>query len=257
MNPRRLAAWAGTRFGLLIALAVAWELLAVAGRSVFFPPPTTIIGRLYDGWLANPAALQQHLLPSILRLLTGWSAAIAVGVGLGTVIGLSRRIAELVEPTAHFLRAIPPPALIPLFIVVLGIDDPMKIALIAFGVVWPILINTIDGVRSVDELQIDTARAYRIGALDRVGRIILPSAAPKIFVGLRLSLSMAVILMVISEMVATINGIGFTLVDAQSAFRMRDVWAGIVLLGIIGYGLNAALAAIEARSVRWQRGARA
>jgi ABC-type nitrate/sulfonate/bicarbonate transport system permease component len=131
----------------------------------------------------------------------------------------------------------------------------MKIAMIAFGVVWPILVNTIDGVRSVDPLHLDTGRIYRVGLRDRLFRIVLPSAAPKIFAGLRVSLSIAVILMVISEMIATLNGVGFTLVQAQRSFRTLDVWAGIVLLGIIGYVLNVILGVAERRVLHWQRGA--
>jgi ABC-type nitrate/sulfonate/bicarbonate transport system permease component len=153
------------------------------------------------------------------------------------------------------MRAIPPPALIPLFIVLLGIGDSMKVAMILFGVIWPILLNTVDGVRSVDALHLDTARIFGVSRRDVLFRVVLPSAGPKIFAGLRVSLSIAVILMVISEMVATLNGIGFTLVQAQRNFRMLDVWAGILMLGLIGYVLNTFLSLIERRVLRWQRGA--
>src|SRR5690606_2298393 len=128
-------------------------------------------------------------------------------------------------------------------------------AIIGFGAVWPILLNTADGVASVEPLQRDTARAYRIGFGDQLLRIILPAAAPKIFAGLRISLSIAVILMVISEMVATVDGVGFALVQAQRSFRTLDVWAAILVLGIIGFALNAALTAVEGRALRWHRGA--
>jgi ABC-type nitrate/sulfonate/bicarbonate transport system permease component len=131
----------------------------------------------------------------------------------------------------------------------------MKVAMIAFGVVWPILLNTADGVGSVEPLHRETGRAFRVGGRDQVIRIVLPSAAPKIFAGLRVSLSIAVILMVISEMVATVNGVGFELVQAQRSFRTLDVWATIVLLGIIGYVLNAILAVIERNMLSWHRGA--
>jgi ABC-type nitrate/sulfonate/bicarbonate transport system permease component len=252
---RRGVLGAATRLSVLAAILLAWQVLATANHSVFFPPFTTVLARLVDSWLTDVDAIQMHLVPSLLRLLAGWSVAIAVGVSLGTVIGLSARLAELIEPSAQFLRAIPPPALLPLFLVLFGIGDGMKVAMIAFGVVWPILVNTVDGVRSVDPLQLDTGRIYRIGLWDRLFRIILPSAAPKVFAGLRVSLSIAVILMVISEMVATLNGIGFTLVQAQTSFRTIDVWAGIVLLGSIGYVLNAALGVVEGRVLHWQQGA--
>jgi len=131
------------------------------------------------------------------------------------------------------------------------------VAMIGFGVVWPILINTADGVASVDPLQRDTGRAYRIGFRDELARIILPSASPKIFAGLRISLSIAVILMVISEMVGAVNGVGFELIQAQRGFRTLDVWATLLLLGLLGYVLNAVLGMIERHVLRWHRGAMA
>jgi ABC-type nitrate/sulfonate/bicarbonate transport system permease component len=191
----------------------------------------------------------------MLRLLGGWFGAVIIGIVVGTVIGLSARARDYVNPIVQFLRAIPPPALLPLFIVLMGIGDTMKATMILFGVVWPILLNTVDGVSSVEPLHRETGRVFRVGFRDELLRIVLPSAAPKIFAGLRVSLSIAVILMVISEMVATVNGVGFELVQAQRSFRSLDVWATIVLLGIIGYTLNAILAAVEGYVLSWHRGA--
>jgi ABC-type nitrate/sulfonate/bicarbonate transport system permease component len=237
------------RISVLVGLLLTWQIVAVILGSPFFPPFTETVVRLWEAWLTNPDALSTQLVPSLVRLLAGWLIAVAVGVGLGTLIGLSARLRDFADPIVQFLRAIPPPALLPLFIVLLGIGDSMKVSMIAFGVVWPILLNTIDGVQSVDSLQRETGRVYRIGRTDTFLRIILPSAAPKVFAGLRVSLSIAVILMVITEMVATINGVGFTLVQAQRTFRMLDMWAAILVLGIIGYTLNAALARVEARAL--------
>jgi ABC-type nitrate/sulfonate/bicarbonate transport system permease component len=237
------------RISVLAALLVAWQIAATIVSSPFFPPFTDTVRRLWESWLTNPQALATQLVPSMVRLLAGWLIAVALGIGLGTAIGLSARVRDYVDPIVQFLRAIPPPALLPVFVVLLGIGDSMKVTMIAVGVVWPILLNTIDGVQSVDALQRETGRVYRIGRTDTVLRIILPAAAPKVFAGLRVSLSIAVILMVISEMVATINGVGFALVQAQRTFRMLDMWAAILLLGIIGYALNAALARVEARAL--------
>ena len=242
------------RVSLLAALAISWQLLAlVTDDRVFWPTFTDVAARLWEVWLGNPEAWSESVLPSMVRLLAGWAGAVLAGVAIGTAIGLSGRARDYVDPMIHFLRAIPPPALLPLFIVLLGIGDAMKIAMIGFGVVWPILLNTVDGVRSVDPLHLATARVYRMGGWDRLTGVVLPSAAPKIFAGLRVSLSIAVILMVISEMVATVNGVGFQLVQAQRSFRTLDVWAVIVLLGIIGYTLNAILAGIEGRVLVWHR----
>jgi ABC-type nitrate/sulfonate/bicarbonate transport system permease component len=255
MTLRRTAVDVGLRLSVLAALIAVWQIVTMLNPSVFFPTFTTIVDRFVNAWLTNPVAIQTHLVPSLGRLLAGWLLAVVVGISVGTLIGMSSRLADFIEPSAQFLRAIPPPALIPLFIVLFGIGDAMKVAMITFGVIWPIVINTIDGVRSVDPLQLDTGRIYRVGLVDRLFRIILPSAAPKIFAGLRVSLSIAVILMVISEMIATLNGVGFTLVQAQRSFRTLDVWAGIVLLGIIGYSLNLVLGVVERRVLHWQKGA--
>jgi ABC-type nitrate/sulfonate/bicarbonate transport system permease component len=186
-------------------------------------------------------------------VLGGWLAASVLGIGVGVVIGLSSRARDYVSPVIHFLRAIPPPALLPVFLVLLGIGDAMKVSMIAFGAVWPILLNTADGVGSVEPQLRETARAYRIGRRDEILRVVLPAASPRIFAGLRISLSIAVILMVISELVATVNGVGFELVQAQRSFRTLDLWAIIVLLGIIGYVLNAILGLVEDHILRWHR----
>lgn len=252
---RRLLIGVSLRLSVLLGLVVVWQVLTSATDSPFFPTFAETADQLWDNWLTEPRVIAGHLLPSLVRLLAGWFAAVVVGIVVGTLIGISARLRDYVDPIVQFLRAIPPPALLPLFIVLLGIGDQMKVAMILFGVVWPILLNTVDGVRSVDSLHLDTARVFGLRRRDVLFSVILPSAGPKIFAGLRISLSIAVILMVISEMVATLNGVGFTLVQAQRNFRMLDVWAGILLLGIIGYVLNTALSLVERRFLRWQRGA--
>lgn len=246
----------GLRLSVLAGLAVAWQLAAlVANDPISWPTFTEVVARVWSTWATDPAAWSDSMAPSLARLLAGWAMAVMVGVVIGTILGLSATARDYLGPTVSFLRAIPPPALLPLFIVLLGIGDGMKAAVIGFGAVWPILLNTADGVASVDQLQRDTARAYRIGVRDELLRIVLPAAGPKIFAGLRISLSIAVILMVISEMVATVDGVGFALVQAQRSFRTLDVWAAIMVLGIIGFALNAALAVVEGRALRWHRGA--
>ncbi|HEY7463385.1 MAG TPA: ABC transporter permease [Candidatus Limnocylindria bacterium] len=246
----------GLRVSVLAAVLITWQLITVlVDDPVNWPTFADVIGRFWTRWLTNPDAWASSLAPSLARLLAGWAGAVLVGVATGTAIGLSARARDVLGPIVHFLRAIPPPALLPLFIVLLGIGDGMKAVMIAFGAVWPILLNTADGVASVEPLHRDTGRAFRLPFRDELWRVILPAAAPRIFAGLRISLSIAVILMVISEMVATVNGVGFELVQAQRGFRSLDVWATIVLLGMLGYALNAVLALIEAGALRWHRGA--
>jgi ABC-type nitrate/sulfonate/bicarbonate transport system permease component len=133
----------------------------------------------------------------------------------------------------------------------------MKIFIIAFVCLWPVLLNTIDGVAGVDPTLRETARVYDIGPVDRVLRVTLPAAAPQIFAGMRTALSLALILMVISEMVASTNGIGYFVLQAQRSFAIPEMWSGILLLGILGYVLNAVFLLAERRVLRWHRGSRA
>ena len=251
------------RWLVLLAVAVAWQLATIGRQSVFFPPLTEILSQARDAWLSGPAssafltpAVASDVVPSLGRLLGGWLLAVVAGVAVGTAIGLVRNLADYLDPVIEFVRAIPPPAMIPPFIVVLGLGSDMKVALIAVGVVWPILLNTIDGVRAVDPVLVDTGRTLRTGRLRRLRLIVLPSAAPRIFAGLRVSLSLSLILMVISEMVAATGGIGFTLVQAERSFAIRQMWAGILLLGLLGYLLNTLLLVVERRVLAWHRGAR-
>jgi ABC-type nitrate/sulfonate/bicarbonate transport system permease component len=132
----------------------------------------------------------------------------------------------------------------------------MRVVLIAFGSVWPVLLNTIEGTRTVDPLQLDTGAAFKLPRRARLWHIVLPAAMPKIFAGMRVSLSLAVILMVVSELVASTNGIGYRILNSQIMFLLTDMWCGIVLLAVIGYTLNALFVKVENHVLSWHRGAR-
>jgi ABC-type nitrate/sulfonate/bicarbonate transport system permease component len=230
---------------------------------VFFPPPSRIAGRMHELWFAGPAGhlwltsdAIGNVLPSLARMVTGLAVALVTGVVLGIALGRSERIAAYLDPVLQFARVVPPPTLVPVFIVLLHIGTTMQIASIVFGAVWPILLNTADGARSVDPVQIATARAFKLSTADRLTRIVIPSTLPKVFAGLRLSLSLSLILMVFAELLpGTANGIGFELTDAQSRSDLPTVWAAIVLLGILGYLLNTLLLAIERRALAGHRAA--
>jgi ABC-type nitrate/sulfonate/bicarbonate transport system permease component len=136
---------------------------------------------------------------------------------------------------------------------VFGIGPSMKVFVIAVGCVWPILLNTVDGVRGLDPALLETARVYGVRRRDRLWAIVLPAASPRIFAGLRSALSLALILMVISEMEASTNGIGFAILQAQRSFAIPEMWSGILLLGLVGYAVNGAFALVERRALRWHR----
>lgn len=150
----------------------------------------------------------------------------------------------------------PSPALIPIFILLFGVGSGMKVVVIATVCLWPILLNTMDGVGAVDRTLLATSRAYGVDGLERLRFVILPAASPQIFAGMRTSLSLALILMVVSEMVASTNGIGYFVLQSQRTFAIPEMWAGIILIGVLGYALNAAFVAVETRVLRWHRGAR-
>ncbi|MEU6390437.1 ABC transporter permease subunit [Streptomyces sp. NPDC046939] len=239
---------------LLLAVGV-WEVAARARGSVFFPPPSRIARHAYALWFSGPA---RHLFltgdalgtigPSLGRMAAGFSVAAAVGGVLGVVVGRSRRAYALCDPVLQFARAVPPPALVPVFVVVLDFGTPMQVASIVFSAVWPVLINTAEGARNTDPLRMEVAAVLRLTPVERLRFVIVPSALPRVFAGLRLSLSLALILMVFSELLpGTENGIGFTLTDAQSRSDLPTVWAALALLGVLGYLLNSGLLAIERR----------
>jgi ABC-type nitrate/sulfonate/bicarbonate transport system permease component len=252
------------RLVVVAAAVAAWQLGTEAAGNSFFLPPSQIVPDMYHQWFSGPAGhlwltpdATANLLPSLGRMLAGWAIAAGAGVATGVAIGRLPLLADLTEPVVHFARAVPPPALIPVFLLVFNIGTGMELAAIIFGVIWPVLLNSIDGARHVHPGHLETARAFRIPPLTRLGRIILPSAAPKIAAGLRLSLALALVMMIISEFVGSTNGIGREMLEDQSLFNVLGLWDVIVLLGLLGMVLNAAFGLVERRVLAWQAATRA
>ncbi|HEX2314819.1 MAG TPA: ABC transporter permease [Thermomonospora sp.] len=248
-------------FALLVGV---WEAVTRASDSPFFPPPREIAQVTWDLWLSGPARrlflsdlAMDNLLPSLGRMALALAISAVAGVALGIVLGRSERAFAYLDPLLQFSRAIPPPSLVPVFVVLFDLGTQMQVASIIFSAIWPILLNTADGARSVNRLQMDTAEVFRFSAADRIRYIIVPSALPKIFAGLRLALSLSLILMVFSELLpGTVNGLGYQLTDAQTRSDVPAMWSVIVILGVLGYLFNALLLAVERRVLRWHRGAR-
>lgn len=187
-------------------------------------------------------------------MFVGYLIGVCFGILIGLLMGTFRVIYNLLEPITEFLRPIPSPAYVPIAILFLGIDDAMKIFMIAFASYFPVLLNTYSGVRSVDPIQIQTARTFGVEGRRLLWQVVLPSASPYIFTGMRISLAVALIVMVISEMVAASNGIGYFILAAQRGFEIREMFAGVFTLGVVGYALNRVFLAIEARVLRWHQG---
>lgn len=246
------------RWLTVIAVLVIWQVSTGIIQSPFFPEPSKIFQRALDLWMPTSEAwltpsMKRDVLPSLARAMIGFGIAVLAGIALGVIIGLSRTVEAYVDWILQFMRAVPPPTLFPVFLIILGTGDQMRIALIAFGTIWPILLNTIEGVRGVQPLTLDAARVFRIQPAGRLFRVILPAAGPKVLAGVRTSLSLALILMVISEMVASSSGIGYQLVQAQRSFAILTMWASILLLAVLGFLLNLGLTVIERRILAWQR----
>lgn len=246
------------RLLLLLALPVllvaAWWAATAGSTDFFWPPLSRIAGTFGETWFTG--RFTADVLPSLARLLTGYLLAVVLGVGLGTAIGLLPTLRALLEPVLEFFRAIPSPVLVPILMLFAGIGGEMKILVIISGCVWPVLLNTVEGVRALDDVLRDTARCYRLRHRSRLVRLVLPGAAPQIFAGARQALSIGIILMVISEMFAASNGVGFTIIQFQRGFAIPQMWTGIILLGLIGVVLSAVFHAVEAWVLRWYIGLR-
>lgn len=256
MSPRtRRAAELAVEIAVPVVLLAALFAWTASSDTFYYPPLSDVFQRFADNWLFERVG--SDVWPSLRRMALGYGIAVIVAVAVGVALGSSATLRRATAPVVEFLRSIPPPALIPFAIVVIGVGDDMKVFIIAFVCLWPVLLNTIDGINGIDPTLEDTARVYGITGTDRLLRVTLPAAGPQIFAGMRLSLSLALILMVISEMVASTNGIGFFVLQSQRSFAIPEMWSGILLLGILGYVLNLVFLIIERRALAWHRGARA
>ncbi|MDF2711894.1 MAG: nitrate transporter permease [Nonomuraea muscovyensis] len=258
----RKFATAVLRLWIVPVVLVAWELITRALEHPYFPPPTTILPHMRDLWFDGPASqlwLNDTALAnfpqSLGRLLTGWVLAGVIGVTVGLALGRSPLFFRFADPVIQFGRALPPVALLPMFLAIFSIGAKMQISMIAFGIVWPVLFNAADGGRHVDPLHLETARVFRFSRTQRLFQVILPSALPKIFAGLRLSLSLALILMVIAEFFST-DGLGFQLRLAQRQFDLPGMWGAVILLGVLGYLFNQIFVLAERRALVWHSSAR-
>ncbi|MEV4325874.1 ABC transporter permease subunit [Microbispora rosea] len=251
------------RLWLVPVTLVVWEVATRAAEQPFFPPPSATLARMGEMWLSGPLA---HLLlteqamddfgPSLARLFAGWALAAVLGVAAGIAIGCSPRLSGYLDPLIHLGRAVPPPLLVPFFLALLKLSTLAQLTTIVFGIIWPILLNTIDGTRTVDRQHLETARIFGFSTAQRLTRVIVPAAMPKIFAGLRLALSLALILLIIAEILAGSGGLGYRLLTAQRTYLYTDMWGCLVVLGLLGYLLNSAFLLMERRVLAWHRNAR-
>jgi ABC-type nitrate/sulfonate/bicarbonate transport system permease component len=238
--------------GTVVAILLVWELFARIHPSVYTPPVSGILVTFVHEWFSP--TFGQQAVPSLYRMLVGYVSATIFGVTVGIIIGSFKRIYQLLDPVLQFWRAIPATAIIPVGILLIGIGDEMKMVVIAFGSCWPILINSADGARLVPTERLDTARIFGLTKIETLLRVIVPSAAPMIAAGMRTGLSIAFIMIVVSEMIGSTDGLGYYILQAQRTFAIPEMYGGIFLLAILGYLLNTMFVWGEHRVLAWHYG---
>jgi ABC-type nitrate/sulfonate/bicarbonate transport system permease component len=249
--------WKESRWTGLAVLIFAGFLWEAAGRGawvheVLLPPLSAVLTTFYD--ITVSGEVLRHLGISLWRAALGYTIAAAFGVALGMAMGYWRRIYEAFEVTIELVRAVPPPAVIPVAMVFLGIGDALKIFIIFFASLFPILVNTIDGVRSADPVLIRTARTFGASRWQIAWKVVLPVAGPYIMTGLRIATAIALILTVISEMIGATSGIGYFILGSQRTLDITRMYAGILVLALTGYVINRGFLLADERMMAWHKG---
>ncbi len=237
-----------------LVLIATWFGISSSSTNAFFPPLSQILSRFGDLWIFEHFATD--IIPSLKNLLLGFGIAVVLGVLLGFVLATVPLLRAMFEPTLHFLRGIPPVALVPILITLVGFGNEMRISSIVIAAVFPTMIATMDGIRSVDSGLRDVCTVYQLSRKDRLLSVYLPSAGPQIAAGMQVSLLVSFIVMIASEMMGTAQGIGAMTLLAQQTFMAADMWAGILLLGLIGFLSNLLFNLVKNRALSWYIGSK-
>jgi sulfonate transport system permease protein len=236
----------------VVALAV-WEAWARSEGSFLVPPASEVAERAWQVWPTTDFVTTVGA--SLKRLAAGFAVGAGIGVAFGLVMGSSRGTRRTLEPLMEFFRAIPAVAIVPAAIVILGLGDAMRVSVIAFGVCFPVLVNTIEGVRAVSPEARDTASMLQVGAVERIFRVYFPASLPSIMAGLRVAVSIGLVMVVVSEFVGEGDGLGVYIRFQQSQFNVPEMYGGILFLGLLGYVLNRLFLLAERRVLSWHYGA--
>ena len=253
LTPRRALAF---RLGAVVAFLGLWSVLSglvVAFElfnPIFLPGPWLVLGSL--GELAAKGQLWSHVAATLERVAVGFATGAALGVGLGLAAGHLRAVRDVVEPVIELVRPIPPLAVLPLFIVWVGIGEPSKIGFITYATFFPIFLTTVTGVRQIDPLLLRAAQSLGAGGLRLFLRVILPAALPDILTGLRLGVALAFFVIVISEFIGAEHGLGYLINDGRNFFLVPQMLGAAVVLGLLGYAGNSLVRLLERRLTRWQ-----
>jgi ABC-type nitrate/sulfonate/bicarbonate transport system permease component len=241
-------------FALIIVLILLWEGLSQFEfvNPIFLPPFSKIITVLLN--LIFNGDFLKNIGYTVLRCFCGYFLAVLIAVPVGILMGRSKFIYNLLEPLVEMLRPMPSAAIIPVAILFLGIYTKMKLAVIMYGSLWPILIDTLHGVRGIDPILIDTGRTFNLNRKQFLTKIVVPAASPNIVTGMRVSLAIALILTITVEMIAGSDGLGFYIIDCERSFHFPEMYSGIFVLGLLGYLINYIFLTIEGKVMRWYKG---
>jgi NitT/TauT family transport system permease protein len=242
----------GRRSLLVLALLVVWELVPRLGLTdpTFLPPFSEVIAA---GWqLAQSGELYDDVAASLLRALSGFLVSVVLVVPLGMAVGWYGRLGDLLNQIIELCRNTAPLALLPVFILLLGIGETSKISMVIYSCVWPLLLNTVAAVKQVDPLLIKSARTMGASPQQLFRKVILPASLPTIFVGIRLASASAMLVLVASEMVGAKAGLGYLIINSQYSFLIPQMYFGILAITAIGLAFNAVLEALERHFMGWK-----
>lgn len=252
---RRAARLFATVLKRVIAVALflaIWQLAPTLGwvDRAFLSPFTEVLQALW-GLIAD-GSLQQNIAASMRRSLTGFSFAIAIAVPLGLLIAWYSTVAEILTPLLAIFLNTAAVALLPVFTLILGIDDISKISIIGYACFWPIVYNTISGARNVDPLLIKSARSLGVKDFTLFYKVIVPAALPTIFTGLRLAAAASFLVLITTEFVGAKAGLGYLIISSQFNFQIPQMYAGILTVSVLGLTFNYLLVFIESRVTKWR-----
>ena len=239
------------RWGLRIGVVMLWQVSSTRGwvNPAVFPPLDTIAAALWKG-LASGALLDDIAI-SLRRSGIAFGAAVALGIPLGLFMGQIRAVERALDPVLQLFRQTSALALYPVFILLLGLGEASKVFVIFWATLFPILLATIGGVKQVDRKLIEMARTFGASRLTVFRRVVLPASVPAIFVGLRLSATTALLLLIAAEMIGANKGVGFQVMNAQYNFQIPLMFAAIFLLAGLGLAANIVLVLLQRRLCRW------
>ncbi|UCZ52382.1 ABC transporter permease [Bacillus shivajii] len=248
------ASWGTLSLSLLFptVLLLFWELGTRFGfvNSNLFPAPTTILGTIWS--MGVDGSLWQHTGITLYRIFWGFIWGTLIAVVIGSVVGMSKKAETIVDPSVQALRAIPSLAWVPLFILWLGIGEGSKVTLIAVGVFFPVYLNVIGGIHSVDRKLIEVGKAYGLSTFQLVRRIILPASLPSFFIGLRSGLGLGWMFVVAAELMGASQGLGYLLVLGQNTLQPEVILASIILFAILGKVTDTVLKKYQTKALHWQ-----